>query len=143
MLTDEDRQDCRQLKQKLDQAALAAGLSTKSSSKGGRFTVLNRIAIEELEAWYLGDPAALSSTFKGVSPHFAGKRAYRDPDAIAGGTWEALERLLQKAGYYHGGLAKVEVARIMSTRIDTTRNTSRSFQRFIAGIAALSRQSSI
>ena len=137
VLVDEDRGDCRVLKQKLENAARAAGLSTKSSPKCGRFTVLNRIAVEELEAWFLGDPAALSSTFEGVSPHFGTKAGYRDPDAIAGGTWEALERLLQKSGYYPSGLAKMEVARTLSTRIDPSTNKSRSFRCFVEGISAL------
>ena len=59
VLVDEDRADCRQLKKRMDQAATAAGLVTKTAALGGPFTVLNRIAIEELEAWYFGDPQAL------------------------------------------------------------------------------------
>ncbi|BCU79271.1 DUF4276 family protein [Luteolibacter sp. LG18] len=137
VLVDEDREDCGQLKEKLEAAARAAGLSTKSAPKRGRFTVLNRIAVEEIEAWFLGDPMAVSSMFKGVSPYFGSKAGYRDPDAIAGGTWEALERLLQKAGYYPGGLAKMEVARKMAACLDASRNTSKSFRHFVEGITSL------
>ena len=55
---------------------------------------------------------------------------YRDPDAITGGTWEALERLLQKAGYFKTGLRKIEAARSIAAHMDPTRNTSQSFQVF-------------
>jgi hypothetical protein len=53
---------------------------------------------------------------------------YRDPDAIAGGTWEAFERVLRQSGYFRGGLRKVEAARTIAPHIDPARNTSRSFQ---------------
>ena len=42
------------------------------------------------------------------------KSAYGDPDAIKGGTWEAMERELQRAGYFKSGLAKIEAARVIS-----------------------------
>ncbi len=58
VLIDEDRADCRALKAKLEDAARGAGLPTKSRPKRGKFVVLNRIAVEELEAWFFGDPQA-------------------------------------------------------------------------------------
>lgn len=137
ILVDEDREDCARLKQRLNAAARAAGLLTKSAAKNGSFQVLNRIAVEELEAWFLGDPQGLVAAYPGISPNFAAKSAYRDPDAIRGGTWEALERLLQRAGYFPGGLAKIELARKMAGSLDPAKNNSRSFQSFIAGISAL------
>lgn len=137
VLVDEDRQDCKQLKRKLNAAAGAAGLASRSAPANGRFQVLNRIAVEELEAWFLGDPAALIAAYPGVSPNFASKVAYRDPDAIRGGTWEAAERLLQRAGYFPGGLGKIELARMMGERLDPVRNNSRSFHCFVDGLAAL------
>ena len=137
VLIDEDREDCRKLKIKLETAASNAGLATKTNSKRGAFSVLNRIAIEELEAWYFGDVAALAQAFPGVSPTLGARAPYRNPDAIAGGTWEALQRVLQKAGYFGAGLPKIEVAREIAKHMDPARNTSRSFGHFVKGLAAL------
>ena len=137
VLVDEDREDCRELKNKLEAAARAAALVTKTSARNGQFQVLNRIAVEELEAWFLGDSPSLVAAYPGISPNFGTKVAYRDPDGIRGGTWEALERLLQKAGHFPGGLPKIEVAREMGARINPVAGASRSFQQFVNGIACL------
>ena len=59
------------------------------------------------------------------------------PDAIAGGTWEAFERVLRQAGYFGGGLPKIEVAREMAKHMDPARNTSASFGQFVQGLATL------
>lgn len=137
VLVDEDRQDCQQLKAKLEAAAKAAGLATKANPKQRSFVVLNRIAVEELEAWFFGDIAALAKAYPGVSPTLDKRAQYRDPDTIAGGTWEALQRVLQKAGYFGGGLPKIEVAREMAKHMEPGRNTSASFGHFVQGLAAL------
>lgn len=138
VLLDEDREDCRALKAKMEAAARAAGFATKSTpGAGGIFSVLNRISVEELEAWFFGDVPALVAAYPGVSPHLGSRAAYRAPDAIVGGTWEALERELQRAGYYGAGLPKIEVARNMAAHMQPARNTSPSFQCFRAGLAAL------
>lgn len=137
VLIDEDREDCKALKATLEAAAVAAGLSTKSNPKRGSFVVLNRIAVEELEAWFLGDIPALVAAYPGVPPTLGARAGYRNPDAIAGGTWEALERVLRQAGYFGGGLPKIEVARKMAKHMEPARNTSASFGQFVQGLAAL------
>ena len=137
VLVDEDREDCKKLKAKLEAAAAAAGLATKTHPKRGSFVVLNRIAVEELEAWFFGDIPALAAAYPGVSPTLGARARYRDPDAIAGGTWEALERVQRQAGYFGGGLPKIEVAREMAKHMDPARNTSASFGQFVQGLAAL------
>ncbi len=137
VLIDQDRANCLELKMRMEAAALAAGLITKTAARGRRFVILNRIAVEELEAWFFGDPVALAAAFPKVSPALGAKAAYRNPDAIAGGTWEALRRVLQRAGYYAGGLPKIEVAREMVKHMEVSRNTSASFQTFVRGISAL------
>jgi len=130
VLLDEDREDCRGLKRDLERMAAAAGLPTKSAEPTRPFMVVNRLAVEELEAWFFGDIVALSTAFPGVPATLAQKRAYRDPDAIRGGTWEALHRVLQGAGYYPGGFNKIEAARRVAQHMDPDRNRSRSFQVF-------------
>jgi len=102
VLVDEDREDCLVLKRRLEKAAAGARLATPASATGERFVVLNRIAVEELEAWYLGDPVALRACFGKLPESFEQRERYRDPDAVAGGTWEALERLLNRHGTTRG-----------------------------------------
>ena len=140
VLIDEDREDCLTLKSRLENAALDAGLQTKSSSASQAFQVISRLAIEELEAWYFGDTEAISTAFPGVPQTLANKARYRDPDAIIGGTWESLERVLQRAGYYPSGMSKLDVARRISFYMNPTRNRSRSFQVFRDALNELASQ---
>ena len=95
ILIDEDRKNCYQLKERLEMTAREAGLVTKSSAPpNGNFQVVNRLAIEELEAWFFGDVKALRAAYPRVPESLQDQARYRDPDAIQGGTYEALERLL-------------------------------------------------
>ena len=137
VLVDEDREECQQLKLRLEAIALRVGLLTKSQAAGGAFKVLNRIAVEELEAWFLGDIAALRQEFPRLPASLAKQRRFRDPDAITGGTWETLERLLQRYGYYSTGYLKIEAASRITLWMDPTSNRSHSFQVFIRGLQAL------
>lgn len=137
VLIDADRQDCVKLKAALDLAAAKAGLKTKSKAGREAFVVLNRIAVEELEAWFLGDVDGLRSAYPGVPASLGSREKFRDPDAVAGGTWEALESVLQKAGYFPGGLGKIELARTMARHVNSGRNQSRSFRCFVEGINSL------
>jgi hypothetical protein len=100
------------LKEKLENIAQQTGLITKTISEDKKtFQVLNRIAIEELEAWFFGDIQAIVSAYPKVSTNVGQQAKYRKPDEITGGTWENLEKILQKAGYHRGGLEKVKAAR--------------------------------
>jgi hypothetical protein len=140
VLVDRDDDDCRRLKQALEAAALAIGLPTKSSpALDGRFRVVNRIVVEELESWFLGDASAVCAAFPGVSPRFAARARYRDPDAVNGGTWEALAQLLSAAGHYHDAkkMPKVEVARRVAAQMTISVNRSHSFNMFVSGLQAL------
>ncbi|MDZ4163785.1 MAG: DUF4276 family protein [Smithellaceae bacterium] len=131
VLVDQDRENCLALKAKLEEAARKAGFITKSGALGrSRFEVINRLAVEELEAWFFGDTEALVQAYPRVPATIGSKAQYRNPDAIAGGTWEALERVLKKSGYYPTGMPKVETARNISKYMDPQRNQSKSFQVF-------------
>jgi hypothetical protein len=136
VLIDADGRDCREQKALLEGAAQQAGFLTRGSRRG-RLEVLNRLAIEELEAWFFGDVSALCEAYPGVSPSLGERAAYRDPDTILGGTWEALERVLQKAGYHRGGLVKIRAAREISACMEPDRNRSRSFHVFRQGLLDL------
>jgi Domain of unknown function (DUF4276) len=138
VLIDRDQQDCLALKQTLEEASRSAQLWTRGTAPAGQpFQVINRLAVEELEAWFFGDIPALVAAYPGVSPTLARQARYRDPDNVRGGTWEALERVLQRAGYFPGGLPKIEVARTVSQHMDPARNRSKSFQVFRDSILSL------
>jgi hypothetical protein len=140
VLVDRDDDDCDQLKARLERMAADAGLPTKTNAgQGQRFQVVNRIAIEELEAWFFGDWAAVRAAYPRVPATVPRKAGFRDPDAIAGGTWEAIERVLKKAGYFSTGLRKLELARSVAGHMDIPRNRSRSFQAFAGAVTAAMR----
>ncbi|MEG4911962.1 MULTISPECIES: DUF4276 family protein [unclassified Microcoleus] len=131
ILIDEDREDCIKLKQHLEIIAISSGLITKSScQKDKSFQVLNRIVVEELEAWFFGEVEAIRQAYPKVSPNLATQQPYRDPDAIKGGTWEALERVLKKAGYHPGGLEKYKASSEISQYMNPELNRSKSFKVF-------------
>ena len=97
VLVDEDRQHCLELKAELEKAAGDAGLVTKTRASGGAgFQVLNRISIEELEAWFFGDVEALHGAYPKIPLSLATRSKYHNPDAIQGGTWEELEKELRR-----------------------------------------------
>ena len=137
VLIDEDRKDCRELKAKLERAAHEANFVTKSSADpNGNFQVVNRLAIEELEAWFFGDIGALHAAYPRVSKDLHNQAKYRDPDAITGGTYEALESLLLERNYYRDKLPKRAVAQKIAQHMEPDRNRSKSFRVFIAGLKA-------
>ncbi len=138
VLIDLDSDDCKKVKANLEKLASSARLTTRSSATGrSRAQVLNRIAIEELEAWFFGDVEALCSAYPRVPPTLANRRGFRDPDRIEGGTWERLEQVLQKAGHFKAGLAKIAAAREIARYMQPDRNRSRSFVVFRDGLRGM------
>jgi len=127
VLVDRDDEDCHQLKHKLEVIASEVGLVTRSASPN-QLHIVNRIAIEELEAWFFGDVAAMKKAYPRISQTLDKKAAYRDPDAISGGTWERLEKLL--IDYHPGGLEKIRAAEEISRHMAPDNNCSKSFQVF-------------
>jgi hypothetical protein len=139
VVVDRDRDNCRRLKARLDHEAVLAGLSTRASNLDGSMAVVNRIAIEELEAWYFGDWPAVVAAYPRVPITIPNRVPYRDPDAIAGGTWESFERILQRANYFPGGLRKIEAAEQIAPHMDPSRNGSRNFQVFRDALIEMAR----
>jgi hypothetical protein len=134
VIVDRDADDCRRLKLDLERMAERAGLRTRRAARETAdpraWVMLTLIAIEELEAWYFGDWAAVCGAFPKVPESVPNQAPYRDPDAIQGGTAEALARVLSRAGYFEGGLAKIQAARSIAPLMDPAVNRSRSFQLF-------------
>lgn len=137
VLVDRDRDDCVRLKARLEAMARDAGLVTRSNVSGdGRFAVLNRIAVEELEAWFIGDPEALRRAFTSLR----GKpfpKSFTTPDSC--GTWEQLHRFLKRQGIYRGHYPKIEAARTIAQHMEIGRNQSVSFRQFVRGVDRLVR----
>jgi hypothetical protein len=130
VVIDRDSEACEELKRELDDAARAAGLGLRTST-GAPWQVVNRLAIEELEAWFFGDWTAVRAAYPRVPATIPSKQPYRACDAIRGGTWEAFERVLQQAGYFTGGLRKIEVAREVAGHMVPSRNRSPSFGKLL------------
>lgn len=137
VLLDCDNDDCQVLKQTMETEAQKAGFITKTSTKQGQpFQVVNRIVIEELEAWFFGDWQAVCEAYPKVPKTIPEKARYRTPDAIQGGTWESFERVLKKAGYFKEGLNKLECAKDVARHMCPERNVSNSFQAFRKAVEA-------
>ncbi|MBI3481824.1 MAG: DUF4276 family protein, partial [Bacteroidetes bacterium] len=134
VLVDRDKDDCLQLKKLLNKMADDAGLVKKSSSKNNVFQVLNRIAVEEIEAWFFGDADAMRAAYPKLSLNFETKAKYRMPDSITN-AWESMEGVLQRSGYFKTGLRKTEAAYEISKNMEPLKNRSKSFQVFWQGIS--------
>ena len=137
VLLDEDRRDCHELKEYLEKAAHDAGFVTKSSTAPDEdFQVVNRLAIEELEAWFFGDIEALRAAYPKIPKNLQSKARFRNPDAIQGGTSEALRDLLIQKKYFTGRIPKTTVAQNVAQHMEPSRNRSKSFQVFVEGLKA-------
>ena len=135
VVVDRDEDDCLRLKQQLEDVASGANLRTRSRADDRPWQLVNRIAVEELEAWYFGDWEAVRGAYPKVSPTVPNQSRYRNPDLVQGGTWEAFERILKRHGYFKTGLRKVEAARAVAVYIDPARNCSVSFTKFHNALA--------
>ncbi len=136
VLVDRDNDDCAALKVQLEDAARRSSLATKSDPDiDGQFYVVNRIVIEELESWFIGDPAALRQAFTSLPRIDERSGIFRTPDN--GGTWEALHRFLKRHGIYKSSYPKIDAARRIGPNLDPQANRSPSFRIFVQGVEAL------
>ena len=132
VVVDLDDKDCITFKQELLDVLNACNPSPKT---------LFRIAIEESEAWLLGDRAAVKSAYPSAKDSVLNSYVQ---DSICG-TWEALadavhsggSTLLKKLGYPAAGMAKCEWAGNISPYLDVNSNQSKSFQVFRDGVKKL------
>ncbi|MEH2166768.1 MAG: DUF4276 family protein [Nostoc sp.] len=129
IIVDEDRCDCQELKRKLCDAS-----SVVTKHKGN--IVLHRIAVEELESWFIGDVTAIRAEYEKIPVSLSQQAKFRNPDNIKGGTWEQLDKILKKYGY-ETGLQKIDFAEKVSPHMDVENNLSRSFQIFRDGLRSI------
>ena len=132
VVVDLDKRNCMTFKREL-LAVLAAC--------DPRPRTLFRIAIEESEAWLLGDRNAVKAAYPRARD--SALNSY-EQDSICG-TWEVLADAvnrggsapLKRAGYPEAGQAKCEWARNIAPHMDVDQNQSKSFQVFRDGIRKL------
>ena len=132
VLVDLDNRNCLEFKDEL--VGLLEGIRPCPN-------VLFRIAIEEVEAWLLGDFNAIKAAY----PRFKNTVLLSyEQDSICG-TWEILadavhahgSLALNKLGYPEIGMAKCAWAERIGRYMDVERNQSKSFQVFRDGIRRL------
>ncbi len=117
VVRDNDAADCVMVKNRL------LGLC----DKGSRPDTLVRIACQELEAWYFGEPGAIATGFGRPELRNLDERAtYRDADSIVNPSAE-LKRLVPEFQKISGG-------RLMASRLSPENNRSSSFLNFVLGV---------
>lgn len=118
ILRDKDSGDC---------VVIRKGLVEKCR-KAGKPEALVRIAVHELESWYLGDLAAVEAGLD--INNLAGKqgsRKFREPDTLAN-PYQELRRLTAD------GYQKISGSRAIGIHLSIESNRSQSFRKFISGV---------
>lgn len=134
VVVDLDQKDCLQFKQEL--ISILDSCDPKPMA-------LFRIAIEEGEAWLLGDRQAIQTAYPRAKKKVMERYQH---DSICG-TWEVLADAihpggsapLKKLGFPQTGIAKCEWAAKIAPHMDIDSNQSKSFQVFRDGVRRLAR----
>ena len=132
VVLDSDRRDC---------VAFLDELTTLVNETDRAPRTLFRLAIEEVEAWYLGDRAALATAYPNAK-----QRALDNyvQDSVCG-TWELLADAIhpggavaiKKAGWPLPGQLKHEWAKNIGPKMDIENNASASFCKLRDGLRRL------
>jgi hypothetical protein len=133
VVLDSDRRDCCEFLTELRE------VETNCASKPK--ITLFRLAIEEMEAWYLGDRDALLSAFPKAKTKVLDN--YKQ-DSVCG-TWEVLAdavhaggaKALSKGGWVSVGQFKCNCARVVGPKMNVDDNDSPSFRKFRDGLRRL------
>ncbi len=120
VIRDNDGGDCRALKLRL------LGLC----AEGGRPETVVRIACQELEAWYLGDPEALAEAYgRGSLREIGSKAKFRNPDEVQVPSRELVDLIPE--------FQKGSGARRMAATLRREGNASRSYLAFLESVEDL------
>ena len=116
VVRDNDGADCRAVKARIIERC-----------RESRHPFIVRLVMQELEAWFFGDLAAVAAAYgKPKLSALSGQERYRDPDRMVMPSRE-LARLLADGG-------KVDRAERIAPHMDIERNTSVSFRVFCEGV---------
>jgi hypothetical protein len=134
VIVDNDRRNCKSFK--LELARLVSSLDLDVN-------VFCCLAVEEIEAWLLGDHNALLDAYPEAKKSTL--HTYRNDSIV--GTWEVLADAIHKggsvrlrkdsAGYYEIGKYKCEWADKIGSLLNIRENKSPSFRYFISKLDAL------
>jgi hypothetical protein len=132
VILDADKSDCSRFLDELKQLAHSCGSIART---------LFRIAIEETEAWYLGDRTALLAAYPRARRRILAGYAQ---DSVCG-TWELMadavhpggSRAIKRAGWPLPGQIKHEWADSIGPHMDPDRNVSPSFGKLRDGLRRL------
>ena len=128
VVVDSDRKNCAAFLHELKQVAAQAGLPN----------TLFRIAIEEVEAWYLGDQDAIKLAYPRAKLSAANN--YQQDSVV--GTWELVaditypggRKAVERAGWPLPGDLKHEWAERIGPVMNLEKNASPSFKKLIDGL---------
>ena len=134
VVVDNDKRDTETFRQELEEVVSRARVS---------LDCVFCIAVEEMEAWLLGDLPAIQAAYPDISDRIASKHAnYRQDDICD--TWELLADMLTRNGIGSFrrmnpssgdvGACKCEWASKIGSRMDIRENRSPSFQFLIAAL---------
>ena len=132
VVLDSDRRDCK---------AFLSELKTLHGNCRLAPNTLFRLAIEEMEAWFLGDRPALLAAYPRAKTDVLNR--YKQ-DSVCG-TWEFLadavypggSAAIRSAGWPSPGQIKHEWVEHIGPRMDVERNQSPSFRKFRDGLRRL------
>lgn len=131
VVVDSDRKNCQEFLSELRSVAEASGLPE----------TMFRIAIEEIEAWYLGDRPAIQAAYNRAK--LATLSNYSQ-DSVCG-TWERLAdvvypggvKAVNRVGWPLPGTLKHEWAERIGAHMNVDQNDSPSFRKFVRGLRIL------
>lgn len=116
VIRDNDGADCKTMKARL----------TRLCAQGGKPETMVRIACQELEAWYLGDLAALGAAYDVTLTVSQAQNPYRRPDTV-GSPSNLVKTLVPE-------FRKTDGARRMGAQLSVFGNVSPSFNALLSGI---------
>ena len=130
VVIDQDTDDCEALKRRIYDDAVSAGLVLRYQSTP-ESSLRIRIAMTELESWFIGDPAAVRAAYPRITERDLRLRR-RDPDALSDAS-EWLGRRLTSHGYYSDRMRKIEAAQAIAPHLNLApdANASQSFRLFL------------
>lgn len=129
VVLDTDRRDCKEFLRELTSVAQGCKLAPRT---------LFRMAIEEMEAWYLGDRAALLKAYprakRDVLDHYVQDSACNTWELLADAVHAGGAAAIKKAGWPLPGQIKHEWAEKIGPFMCLNQNASPSFGKFRDGL---------